>query len=238
MTQHDDHPNPPPPPPPGGPERGNPYAQHAQAAADRAKVAAQDALGVARRLLANPVGGIGPAHAGLTQDRALGVALVFALVAAIGLALAGGSLVRSMMGAAMGAYGAMPGFGFNFGQFLKAVLGNLIMIVAAGGGVLLFAPLLGGRTNPVSALLVSATAFLPLGIAALLAAIVGWLFKSQFGAILVGLLMLYGLCYLVLTLNAGLRNVAAVDEGRAALGTPTVLAFAMLVMWLVGKLLG
>lgn len=237
MTQHDDHPNPP-PPPPGGPERGNPYAQHAQAAADRAKVAAQDALGVARRLLGNPVGGIGPAHAGLTQDRALGVAVVFALVAAIGLALAGGSLVRSMLGAAMGAYGAMPGFGFDFGQFLKAVLGNLIMIAAAGGGVLLFAPLLGGRTNPVSALLVSATAYLPLGIAALLAAIIGWLFKSQFGAILVGLLMLYGLCYLVLTLNAGLRNVAAVDEGRAALGTPTVLAFAMLVMWLVGKLLG
>lgn len=235
MTQHDENPN---PPPPGGPDRGNPYAQHAQAAADRARVAAQDALGVARRLLGNPVGGIGPAHAGLSQDRALGVAVVFALVAAIGLALAGGMLMRSLVGAAMGAYGAMPGFGFNFGQFLKAVLVNLITIAAAGGGVLLFAPLLGGRTNPVSALLVSATAYLPLGIAALLAAILGWLFKSQFGAILVGLLMLYGLCYLVLTLNAGLRHVAGVDERRAALGTPTVLAFAMLVMWLVGRLFG
>lgn len=214
----------------------NPYAQHAQAAADRAKAAAQDALGAARRLVTNPAGSIGDAHAGLGGDRVLGVAIVFAVVAAIGLALAMDSMARALVGAMMGGFPGAAGFGFQFGAFLKAVLMNLITIVAVGGGVLLLSPFLGGRIAPASALFVGATACLPLGLAALAATIVGSLFQNRLGMILVSLLMLYGLCYLVMVLNAGLRQVAGVDERRAAFGTPTVLAFAAVVAWLVGWL--
>lgn len=223
---------------PQGPERPNPYAQHAQAAAGRARVAAQDALGAARRLAGNPVAGIGEAHMAIGADRVLGVAIVFALVAAIGLALAGSLLVRAMMGAMVGGFGALPGMGFDFGRFMMAILTNLVAIIAAGGGVLMLAPMLGGRISAPSALLVAATAFLPLGIAALLSALISSLMSNRFGAILISLLMLYGMCYLVLVLNAGLRHVAGVDERRAAYGTPTVLAFAAFVSWLVAWLFG
>jgi hypothetical protein len=219
----------------GRESRNNPYAQHAQAAADRARAAAQDAMGAARRLITNPAGTIGDAHASLGGDRLLGVAIVFALVAALCLALAGGSLSRAIMGAMLGGYGG--GFSFQFGAFLKATLMNLIGIAAVGGAILIVAPLLGGRANPASSLFTAATAVLPLALAALLAAIVGSILKNQLGGLLVMLLMLYGVCYLIMVLNAGLRQVAGINESRAALGTPTVLAIAMLVMWLIGKLL-
>lgn len=215
--------------------RPNPYAQHAQAAAERAKAAAQDALGAARRLITNPAGSIGDAHAGLGGDRILGVAIVFAVVAALCLAFASGSLSRALMGAMMGGYGG--GISFHFGAFLKASLMNLIGIAAVGGGILIMAPLLGGRSNPASALFTAATAILPLALASLLATLIGSILKNQLGGLIVMLLMLYGLCYLIMVLNAGLRQVAGINESRAALGTPTVLAIAMLVMWLVGKLL-
>lgn len=232
-------------PQPQGPEPGpneprppgaSPYAQHAQAAADKAKAAAHDALTVARRLFTNPVAGLGSAHAGLTQDRVLGVAIVFAVLAAIGLALAGGLLARAVIATLMGMPGGMPGFGFRFGAFFQSLIQWLVMILAAGGGVVLFAPMLGGRSSLPSALLVSATAFLPLGVAALLAAILGSVFSNRFGMILVMLLMVYGLCYLVMVLNAGLRQVAGVEERKAAFGTPTVLAFAALVAGVIAWL--
>lgn len=221
----------------GEPPRHNPYAQHAQVAAEKARAAAQDALGLARRLVMNPVAGIGEANAGLSAERTWGVAVIFALVAALGLAFAGGMLARVFMAAMLGGFGAMPGMGFDFGDFLKATVSNLVMIVAAGGGVLLLAPILGGRANPASALLVAATAFLPMGIAALAASLFGSVFSGNFAAIVIMLLMLYGICYLVLVLNAGLRQVHDVSERRAAYGTPSVLAFAAFVVWLIASIL-
>ena len=99
------------------------------------------------------------------------------------------------------------------------------------------APLLGGRSNPASALFIAATAVLPLALASVLAWLVGMVLQNQLGAILAMLLMLYGFCYLIMVLNAGLRQVCGINESRAALGTPTVLAIAMLVMWLWGQLM-
>lgn len=220
--------------PPGDSEQSSPYARQAQAAADRAKAAAQDALGVSRRLLGNPVAGIGEAHASLGGERVLGVSVVFALIAAIGLALAGGLLIRAVLGGMMGGYGA--GFGFHFGAFLKSTLIYLVTIVAAGGGVLLLARPFGGSASAPSSLFVAATAFLPLGVASLLAAIIAGVLSNRLGMIIASLLMIYGACYLVLVLNAGLRQVAKVDERRAALATPSVLAVAALVSSLVGWL--
>lgn len=222
--------------PSGEPDSSNPYARQAHAAADRAKAAAQDALGVSRRLLGNPVAGIGQAHASLGAERVLGVSIVFALIAAIGLALAGGLLVRAIMGGMMGGYGA--GFGFQFGAFLKSTLIYLVTIVAAGGGVLLLARPFGGSASAPSSLFVAATAFLPLGVASLLAAIIAGVLSNRLGMIIASLLMIYGACYLVLVLNAGLRQVASIDERRAAFATPSVLGFAAIVSALVGWLFG
>ncbi len=215
----------------GGPDgRHNPYAQHAQAAAGRAKAAAQDALGAARRLITNPAGSIGDAHASLGGERLLGVAIVFAVVAALCIALASTrSLGMFMYALGMG--------GSGVGAFFKAALNSLIGIVAIGGGILIMAPLLGGRSNPASALFIAATAVLPLALASVLAWLVGMVLQNQLGAILAMLLMLYGFCYLIMVLNAGLRQVCGINESRAALGTPTVLAIAMLVMWLWGQLM-
>src|SRR5690606_15974348 len=129
-------------------------------------------------------------------------------------------------------------FGFQFGEFLKSALMHLVMIIAAGGGVLVLARPFGGSATAPSALFIAATAFLPLGIAALLAAIVGGLLANRLGMIIATLLLLYGICYLVLVLNAGLRRIAGVDERRAALATPSVLAIAAFVSALVGWLFG
>jgi hypothetical protein len=191
---------------------------------------------VSRRLIGNPVAGIGEAHAGLGADRTLGVSVVFALVAAIGMALAGSLLIRALLGGMMGSYGA--GFGFDFGDFLKSTLIYLVTIIAAGGGVLLVARPFGGSISAPSALFVAATAFLPLGIASLLSALIAALLTNRLGMIIASLLMLFGVCYLVLVLNAGLRRVAGIDERRAAIATPTVLAIATFVSSLVGWLFG
>lgn len=211
------------------------YARHAQVAADRARAAAQDALTASRRLFTNPAAGIGEAHVSIGQQRILGVAIVFALVAAIGLALAGSLLLRAVMGAIMGGFGMSSSF--HFVPFLKNIVIYLLTIGGAGVGVWLLAPLFGGRSSPQSGLFVGATAFLPLGLAALAAAIVGAILSNRLGMILIGLLMIYGLCYLVMVLNAGLRQIANVDERRAALATPTVLAVAAVVSSLAGWLL-
>lgn len=211
------------------------YARHAQVAADRAREAAQDALTASRRLFTNPAAGIGEAHVSIGQQRILGVAIVFALVAAIGLALAGSLLLRAVMGAIMGGFGMSSSF--HFVPFLKNIVIYLLTIGGAGVGVWLLAPLFGGRSSPQSGLFVGATAFLPLGLAALAAAIVGSILSNRLGMILIGLLMIYGLCYLVMVLNAGLRQIANVDERRAALATPTVLAVAAVVSSLAGWLL-
>ncbi len=235
MSQNENHESQVPPPNPSGdPERpsgqDNPYARHAQAAADKAREAAQDALAAARRLFVNPVGGIGTAHGTLGEQRVLGVAIVFALVAAIGLALSSGIVLR-----AFGGGFGFGGAGFHFGAFFKSLLIHFITIAGAGIGVWLLSPVFGGRAGLPSGVFVAATAWLPFGIAALLASVVGSIFKNQFGAVLIGLLMLFGICYLIQVLNAGLRHVADVDERRAAIATPTVLAVAMLVYWLLGK---
>lgn len=219
----------------GQPRQDSAYARHAQAAADRAREAAQDALTASRRLFTNPAAGIGEAHVSIGQQRLLGVAVVFALVAAIGMALAGGLLLRAFMVAIAGGFGMSASF--QFGAFLKNIIIHLLTIGGAGLGVWLLAPVFGGRTSMQSGLFVGATAFLPLGLAALAAAIIGSLLSNRLGMILIGLLMIYGLCYLVIVLNAGLRQIAMVDERRAALATPTVLAVAAIVSWLAAWLL-
>ncbi|MFA7542354.1 MAG: hypothetical protein WCZ02_09755, partial [Lysobacterales bacterium] len=151
------------------------------------------------------------------------------------MALAGSLLLRAFMGAMMGGF-AMAG-SFHFGVFLKNVLIHLLTIGGAGIGVWLLAPVFGGRSTLQSGLFVGATAFLPLGLAALAAAIIGSILGNRLGMILIGLLMIFGLCYLVMVLNAGLRQIAMVDERRAALATPTVLSVAAIVSWLAGWLL-
>lgn len=228
-------------PPSGSPDTGrpagqdNPYARHAQAAADKAKAAAQDALAAAQRLFVNPVGGIGTAHGVLGDQRALGVAVVFALVAAIGLALSGGILVRSLVGFG-GGFGL--GGGFHFGVFFKTLLIHFITIAGAGVGAWLLAPVFGGRASLPSGLFIAATAWLPFGLAALLGSIIGAIFSNRFGFTLIMVLMLFGVCYLIQVLNAGLRHVAGIDERRAAMATPTVLVVAMLVYWLAAQVFG
>ncbi len=237
MSQNENHQSQVPPPGPSGdPERpsgqDNAYAKHAQAAADKAKVAAQDALAAARRLFVNPVGGIGTAHGTLGDQRVLGVAIVFALVAAIALALSGGVAAGGLAGLG----GIRSGGGFHFGVFFRSLLIHLITIGGAGVGVWLLAPVFGGRTSLQSGLFIAATAALPYGLAALLASLIGRIFSFDFRVTVIALVMLFGVCYLIQVLNAGLRHVADVDEKRAALATPTVLAVALLTAWLAGRI--
>jgi hypothetical protein len=187
-----------------------------------------------RALLRDPVAGIGIVHAGIARERLFAISAVFALVAAAGLALAGGLMIRAMLGGIATAYGA--GFGFDAGAFLRSTLVYLLTILAAGGGVLVVARAAPTAIAGSSAVFIAAAAFLPAGLASLAGALIAAVLHGRLGMYVASLLLLAGGCYLVMVLNAGLRRVAMMDESRAAPTTVGVLAIALTAGSLVASI--
>lgn len=209
-----------------------PGVRAGSSAADRIGAILREASRTAGRLLRDPVGGLAEAHALIARDRVLGISIVFAIVAAIGLALAGGLIIRALLGGIATRYGA--GFGFDFAAFLRSMLVHLVTILGAAGGVLMLARTSAGAVSGASALFIAAASFLPLGLAALTASIIAAILPNRFGMFVASLLMLFGACYLVLVLNAGLRRIAMIDERRAAFATAGALAVALIVGSIIG----
>lgn len=223
--------------PAGAPEEhetASEAAQRAAEAAEQAKTALQDALATFKGMMLNPVAGLGAAHAGLEEKRVLGVGVVFAVLAALGIALAGGLLVTGMMQMMMG-MGMRTGF--QFGAFVRSFISTLGGIAACGAVIYALAPMFGGRAKLGPSAFIAGATFLPWGIAMLLGSFIGAIFSNRLGMILVSLLVVFGLCFLILILNAGFRQIAGLDERRAALATPTTLAATSIVVMLIGWLL-
>ncbi len=216
------------------PQEPSAAALRAQKAAEQAKAAAADAFAAFKSLLTDPVGQLGPAHDSLGDNRALGVGVVFGVVAAFGAALAAsvmlGSLISMMMGAGLST-------GLHFGMLLRSLISGLFAVAAAAGAIYLLSPLFGGKTRLGSSVYIAGTSFLPMGLAMLLAAIISAILTNRLGMILVSLLVIFGLCLTVLVLNAGLRHISGLNEQRASLATPAVLALAGIVNLLIAYLL-
>jgi hypothetical protein len=209
-------------------------AQRAAEAAEHAKTALQDALATFKGMMLNPVAGLGAAHAGIEEKRVLGVGVVFAVLAALGIALAGGLLVTGMMQMMMG-MGMRTGF--QFGAFVRSFISTLGGIAACGAVIYALAPVFGGRAKLGPSAFIAGATFLPWGIAMLLGSFIGAILSNRLGMILISVLVVFGLCFLILILNAGFRQIAGLDERRAALATPTTLAATSIVIMLIGWLL-
>lgn len=209
-------------------------AQRAAEAAEQARTALQDALATFKGMMLNPVAGLGAAHAGLEEKRVLGVGVVFAVLAALGIALAGGLLVTGLMQMMMG-MGMRTGF--QFGAFVRSFISTLGGIAACAAVIYTVAPMFGGRAKLGPSAFIAGATFLPWGIAVLLGSFIGAILSNRLGMILVSLLAVFGLCFLILILNAGFRQIAGLDERRAALATPTTLAATSIVILLIGWLL-
>lgn len=216
------------------PQEPSAAAIRAQKAADQAKAAARDAWQAFGNLFSDPVGHLSPAYESLGDKRALGVGAVFGVIAAFGMALASGVLMGTLMHIMIGATGAP---GLHIGVWLSSFIAYLFGIAAGAAAVYLLTPIFGGRAKLGSSVYVSGSTFLPLGLAMFLAAIISWILSNRLGVILVSLLIIVGLCFTVLILNAGLRHIGGLNERRASLCTPAVLAAAgattILINWLL-----
>lgn len=188
-----------------------------------ARVAIDDALGTIRLLMRNPVEHIG---------RAFNPYLPSVLGAAIALAAVGAFLfvaslffgLRSLD--SLFGFGGMMGLGFggdlSAGDWFKVFAVSFIPCLTMAAALAAARMGLGGTGRSFAGdLFVSAVALLPLGIAMVLAAILG-----PSVAEIVLALGIMALCTTVLVLHGGAKDVAGIAEPKATLAVPLVLLVA------------
>ena len=190
---------------------------------DQVKASSRDAFDVVKQLLANPVGGLSAAYAGLGQQRALsaGIALcvAFALVASGGVVMGAGQMSNLL-----GPFGGFMVPAQGLSAFLKMAV-ELLVLPAAIAAVSLGIRRMAGAHPPLAADVFTAGAALaPMGLAILIAGILG------VGNVeVVTLLFFFALVYLILMLYAGFTRVGGMSEKA---GAPAVPAAILLAGWL------
>jgi len=201
------------------------YQRAAQDAMHKAQAAAKDAFATFRKLIYNPVGALPEAYRDLEGPQAIGVGLVFALVAVVCLLISGGG-VLSMVGGgmmSMGFKGFLIGLGTTLGAAVGIAAGSwLSRLIFRGEGSLAFDIFIGGA------------ALLPIGLGTLvtyLLSVVG------IGGPIGQLPMLVGMSLMVLVVFTGLARVAGIKEGLASYLVAGVLAVGMLVAYLMARML-
>jgi hypothetical protein len=208
-------------PPPPRPD----YQRAAQDAMHSAKAAAKDAFATFRKLIYNPVGALPEAYRDLEGPQAIGVGLVFAVVAVICLLLSGGGALSMVGGGAvsMGFKGFLIGLGTTLGAAVGIAAGSwLSRLVFRGEGNLAFDIFIGGA------------ALLPIGLGTLVSYLLG---VMGIGGPIGQLPMLVGMSLMVLVVFTGLARVAGLKEGLASYLVAAVLAVGMLVAYLMARML-
>lgn len=199
----------------------------AQEAATKAKEAARDALGVFMKLIYNPIGALPDAYRSLAPPQAIGVGIVFAVVAVVCLLFAG----RGVVGLLMGGIGGVVGFK----GFILALFTTLAGAAGIAAGSLLARMVFRGEGNLAFDVFLGGAALLPIGLGVLLSyllAVIG--ISGPVGQ----LPALVGLSLTILVIFTGLGRVAGIKEGVASYLVAVVLAIGMLAAWLVGRLVG
>lgn len=210
--------------PPGPPPRAD-YQRAAQDAMQTAKAAAKDAFATFMKLIYNPVGALPEAYAALAPTQAIGVGIVFAVVAVVCLLVSGGGVLSMVGGGALslGFKGFVIGLGATLGAAAGIAAGSwLSRLLLRGEGNLAFDIFIGGAT------------LLPLGLGTLASYLVG---VVGIGGVIGQLPLLVGLCLTVLVVFTGLARVAGIKEGLASYLVAGVLAAGMLVAYLITRVL-
>lgn len=210
---------------PAAPPPRTDYQRAAQEAMHSAKAAARDAFATFMKLIYNPVGALPEAYSALAPAQAIGVGVVFAVVAVICLLISGGGVLAMASGGmmSMGFKGFLIGLGTTLGAAVGIAAGTwLSRLLCRGEGNLAFDIFIGGA------------ALLPIGLGTLASYLLG---VVGIGGPIGQLPMLIGLSLMVLVVFTGLARVAGIKEGLASYLVAGVLAAGMLIAYLIGRLL-
>lgn len=211
--------------PPGPPPPRVDYQRAAQEAMHSARAAAQDAFTTFMKLIYNPVGALPDAYRALAAPQAIGVGIVFVVVAVVCLLISGGGMLSMVSGgmASMGFKGFLIGLGTTLGAAAGIAAGSwLSRLLFRGEGNLAFDIFIGGAT------------LLPIGLGTLVSYLLGVI---GIGGVIGQLPMLVGMSLCVLVVFTGLARVAGLKEGLASYLVAAVLAAGMLVAYLIARML-
>jgi hypothetical protein len=228
---------PPPPPPSSQPERSTTQGMYGPApdlrqATAAAKEASQQAMGAAKLLLNDPIGGIAEAYNSLGPSKALPVGIVFIVVLFVS------HLLISLIGSHASYIPSTSSFQFE--MFFWGFMG-LVLFVGALLGV---CTLIRMKTNPETSfsadVFLVGTSILPLGLGILVVGVLNAILKEgMFREIIDGSIMIFAETLMVFFLFSGLTKIHKVTERAATLFVPLMLiagvAIAQLLWYMVVK---
>jgi len=194
-----------PPPPPPGPNQ-------AAFAAERAKEASKDALGVFKTLAGNPVAGMAQAFNSLGAARALGVGIAFGVVSAILLVFVSYRLTSG--------FGMQHDAGFFFKSLITSLVPYVSFVAATFGARMVFR----GQGAISHDCFIAGAAILPFALVFLIA----WILGPQNYKI-IGVCAIFAICLTILMLFSGLTRICTVTERAATLAVPCVIVITIIL---------
>lgn len=203
---------------------GKPANEMAAQVRNQIKESSQDAARAFRALIVNPVGGLHAAYGSLGESRAIGagavLAVLFALLGGLAATIATGRMTSGFLGFLMSStYGTS-----RVALFFKSFLGLLVLPAAMAAVCHGLRRVIASDKSFAPDLFTAGASLLPLSLAGIVAALLG-----AGNAEVALVLVLFALCYQVLILFTGLRELGGVGEKAAAPATPIVL---LLSAWL------
>jgi hypothetical protein len=179
---------------------------------ERAKMSFWDAFKSLRLVALRPVGGIAQALEGLGSQRSLGAGLAFAAFSALCLGI---GTVRIQSG-----LGAPPGVGHTLGLLLL----GFVPFFSIACAVHLARRVFRGQGTLGGDAMIAGVSLFPMGVIGLLASLLGFNNLE-----VIGVLFLFAICYTVLLLYGGCRQVSKLPEAASA---PAVAMILLLSGWL------
>lgn len=211
-------------------------AQGTQQFQEKAKAGVQDAWTASKRLILNPVGGIGEAYESLGNDRAFVVGIVFAVLFDLCVLFAAYKAFS-----AMGAFDSRGGFddlphaarghhtsNESAAPLVKFALVAAVPLVSIALATLVFRKVVGAAGSFKGDVFVAGASLLPLGLGTVLVSLIG----LQNFQVVIGI-GVFSLCIVVLVLYAGLTKVAKIPEHVASWGVP---ATVIIAAWILKEL--
>lgn len=197
------------------PSQTSQVADVGQLVASHAKQATSSALAAFKTFAVNPVGGLRPALDELSPRNTLGAAIVFALFFAICLVIG----TRRAATSGQSILGAMGGgnLEMSLGVF-KLLLCGFVPFVGFFGAGWIARKVFRGKGNLEGDAFIAGAALLPVAFLLLITGVLG-LANIEVLAIL----SVFALCYVVLILHTGCRDISSIAEPGATLAVPVIL---------------
>ncbi|PYQ29415.1 MAG: hypothetical protein DMF56_10625 [Acidobacteria bacterium] len=176
--------------------------------ADRAVAASKDAARAVKLLLSDPVGSIGAAYEALTAGQARDVGIAFCVLFVVSCLIAIRLVARYFGGF----------FSIGLKQILQMTLAAAVPVICIVAILFGFEMLLLKKNDLLRAIFAGGAALLPVAFFNITAGILG----ASNGEV-IAIVAVFALCYTILLLYAGCRDVLKVSSPLAAVGVPVIL---------------